>query len=218
MALRTRDDIIEDAIGELGALDIGESPTTEEITYAARKLNDLVQALRKDRIFLHTVDLQNTTTIASTATIETEPATVRILEAWLRIDSADIPLDIYDRDSYDVLTNKSIEGLPTALYVDFDADEPTIYMYPVPDDAYTLYYRRVRELTDFSLSTDNPDFPETTARMLIKGLARDLAPRYRVPLQERVALAQEFEMEKREYIAGDTQRDGTEIIIPYFIV
>lgn len=51
----TRDDIIKDALLELGVLESGEAPTAEETTDCARRLNQMVKLWASKGYILHTV-------------------------------------------------------------------------------------------------------------------------------------------------------------------
>jgi hypothetical protein len=179
-------------------------------------LNVLLKALQKDRIFIHCLDEETFNTVDGTATYTPTTGTKRILSARIKISGTDTPISVKSISEYDLLTNKTSEGLPVALYV--DPANTGMILHPVPDAVYAIYYRRERSLMDFDAATDNPDFPITGARLLIKGLALDLAPAYRVGLEERMLLKQEFTQEKQEYVSGNTERTGKEIVIPSMVV
>ena len=212
----TRDDIITDAIRELGAIDIDESPSTAEVTFAARKLNILLKSLQKEHIFIHTLGRETFNTVIGTGAYNSAAGTHRILDAFITVGNVDLSISIRPMDYYDELPLKDVTGIPTDLYVDPASN--VFNLFPVPDQAYVVTYQLERSFQDFDSSTNNADFPITGARLLIKGLAMELAPAYRISTEERMVLKQEYGQEKSEYLAGNTQRTGREIVVPIMVV
>jgi hypothetical protein len=77
-----------------------------------------------------------------------------------------------------------------------------------------IRYSKVLRLQDFDAAADNPDFPVRWMQALIYGLALDLAPEYKIPLNERTILAQKFAAEYGIARAWDNDATDLKIMPP----
>jgi hypothetical protein len=248
--IATRDNIINAALRKLGVKDIFNPPTADEIQEAAFALNAMVLAWQNDGVNLWT---QSEDFLCLTADTLSYSLASTVLEAnnfMFRRDDNDSPLGPLTREEYLALPSKKDSGDPISTYVDYQLANPTLYVWPVPENTTsmvvgtdTLYYlcikshtsaaascpitgadyatywqavststanawvtatayysdvlryNKVLRLQDFDAAADNPDFPVRWMQALIYGLANNLAPEYKIPLQERGDLAGRFSAE-----------------------
>lgn len=215
----TRDQLITEALENLGVIDVGGTAGTSDINSASTTLNILVKGLQADRLFLRFIDSSQTISLADgTAAYDADTGTLRILDGWLRISNTDYPMEFIDATTYDGIPNKASESQPYQVYVDYSPTLPKLYFYPTPDASYTFHYRRERAVEDFDATANNPDFPVKAQDMLVTGLTHRLAPKYGLPISERQYWEQQFEKARNAYRAGDTERHSRNIVAPKMVV
>jgi len=214
----TRDDLIKGALRLCGALALGETPTTDQVTEASEALNMLIKAWAADGMALwargeHTLPL----TLGSQSYSIGLGQTVNIAKP-LKITQAilhdtqtnvDIPMRIITRDEYLRLGNKTTQGHPIQIYYDPQRDHGVLYVYP-PADSSSVSYKQIkftyqRPFEDFDSSTDNPDFPQEWFDALKYGLASRLAGEYGISMDDRRQLMQEAILIKNEALSFGTE-------------
>jgi hypothetical protein len=134
-------------------------------------------------------------TIGSGQTINaTKPQ--RIISAFLRdSDNTDTALSMVEREQYDSISTKSTTGVPDRLFYDPGVTQQatqvgTIYLYPVPSSAYTLFMEAELPFTQIATFTAGMTFPSYYERAIKFGLAIELAPESQVePSDTVIALA-----------------------------
>lgn len=215
----TRDEIITEALENIGVLASGESLESADITSAARTFNIVLKSLQADpSIDFSFIEQQTVALSDGTASYSLESDTIGIMDFWLRISNTDYHLNIINRETYDLKPDKTAEGQPQDVYVDFATATPTAYFYPTPNASYTAYFVQQRAVEDVDTSTDNVDVHVVALDMIVKGVTAAVASKFRVDIQERLYFDGKFAEAKREYRAGNTNRNGREIIRPNFVV
>lgn len=200
----TRDNIIKGALRLVGALGVGEDPTTAQITESSETLNLMVKAWQADGMPLwartsYTLPLTLGTksyTIGSGQTINI-PKPLKITQAILHDTSSnvDIPMRIITRDEYLRLGNKTISGQPIQIYYEPGRDSGVLSIFP-PADATSVLYKQIqftyqKPFEDFDASTDTPDFPQEWYEAIKYGLATRLAGEYGITIEDRNQLLKE---------------------------
>jgi len=222
----TRDDIIKGALRLCGALALGETPSTDQVTEASDSLNMLVKAWQADGMAIwargeYTLPL----------TLDTKSYTIGIgqtvnLAKPLKITQAilhdtqtnvDIPMRIITRDEYLRLGNKTTNGQPIQIYYDPQRDTGVLYVYP-PANSSAVSYKQIKftyqkPFEDFDASTDNPDFPQEWYEALKYGLASRLAGEYGISMDDRKQLMQEAMLIKEEALRFGTE-EGSFWLVP----
>lgn len=215
----TRDEIITEALEDLGVLDVGDAPETNDVTSASRALNIVLKSLQADpSIALRFIEEQTVSLVASTASYSLASDTMKVMDVWLRISGVDTHLDVISKEEYDLLSDKSAEGQPLKAYIDYAPSTPVIYFYPVPSGTYTAYVVDERRIEDMDGASDNVDLPVEALDMVVKSLCAKLANKFTLPLEERMYWQQQAELAKREFRAGDTNRYGREVVAPSWVV
>lgn len=222
----TRDDIIKGALRLCGALALGETPSTDQVSEASDALNMLVKAWQADGMALWarseyalalTLDAKSYAIgIGQTVNIA-KP--LKVTQAILHDTqtNVDIPMRIITRDEYLRLGDKSTSGQPTQIYYDPQRDTGILYVYP-PANASAVNYKQIKftyqkPFEDFDASTDNPDFPQEWYEALKYGLASRLAGEYGISMDDRRQLMQEAILIKNEALGFGTE-EGSFWITP----
>lgn len=183
--LMNRDDIIGAALRTLEVFGAGDTIPPEDLSNCAQALNILVKGMVVEGLPLWCVQELTVPMVAGQAAyaigpVSAQPRPLRILQAFLRfVTSNDVELQIVGRSDYNVLGMKSSQGTPNQLYYDPQLTNGTVTVYNTPFDATTTLHLVIqRQIQDFNLSTDNPDFPQEAYQMLKWSLADELALEY----------------------------------------
>ncbi len=194
-------DVIEDAF-ELAGI---EMRSGYQFRTARRSLDLLMIEWANRGYNLWLIDDETTTLISGTPTKTLTASTIDIIDAEISIASVDYRMRRIPYIDYMRLSNKTSTGRPTSYAIDRQIAGPIIYLWPTPDQAYTLKYWRLRRIEDTGGATYTPDAPFRFLPALIAGLAHKLAAKdqaaaARVPFLE-------AEAEKQWQFATDEDRD-----------
>lgn len=214
----TRNQIITEALENLGVIAAGETPSAADMESAGKSLNLLLKGLQADRIALWAVDQQYVSLSDGVSSYALATGTTKVLSAWMKINGQDVMLDVIDRDTYEATVTKAAEDMPYQVWVDYAVNPPRLYPIPVPGSSYTLYYRRERMLSDFDAVSDTTDLPVKALEMLVFGLSHRLCGKFGLGMGDRQYWEGQFEKAKINYRAGDNLRWHRAIVIPDKVV
>lgn len=230
----TAQTIIDAALRAIAVADPegGISPTTTERTNALEALNFIVTSWQADGMQVWCQKQGTHTLTAATTEYTVGPGgaiaiarPTQITQAWLRSNDTnpiDIPLQIIDRNTYNLLSSKTSAGTPNQLFYDPQYDLPAtnnganakgkIYLWPAPTatdvTTYDLYFIYTRPIQDFSATTDNLDFPQEWFNAVKWALAHQLAFEYGVPVEILDRINRKAEEEKARVMAFDTDQNS----------
>jgi len=202
----SRDDLISASLRLCGVFASGETPPAEDITNCAQALNIIVKSMVLSGLPLWCVQDIAVPMVAGQAqynlsAIVGSPLPLRILDGYLVDNTTDssVTIAMTSRYDWDTLGLKSTQGIPNQAFYDPQLNAGTIVMSPVPVDSTHTYHVVIqRQIQDFNLSTDNPDFPQEAFHMLKWALADEIALEYQTP----VATRQEINMKSTKFKEG----------------
>lgn len=232
----TRDTLVKAALRRCRAYDPEDATTVSTVQYdnAMETLNMLISAWQADGMHVWTIKTTSAITLTASDGDYTVGATgniaisrpLDILRAWLRdtTSNADTPLEIINREKYELLSPKTSEGQPICLYFDATYDgstnigtnsTATIYLWPEPDSTTAtnkrLYFTYQRPFLDFNVAGDDLDMPQEWYNAVRLNLALAIAPEYGMPVIEYDRLRNEaFEAKQ---LAMGWDREKTSIFI-----
>jgi len=195
----TRDNVIDAALRTLGVIGLGETPTTEDYTNCSQALNIMIKSWAKKGfpLFVNSTESVNLVDGTSSYTLTNRP--VRVFGGRIRNTSnIDTELLLISSQEYDILGNKTTEGVPNQIYYD-NTLTGTLFVYPVPDATsadYTIYVDVQRMFYDMSASSNNFDFPSEWFQALKWGLVAEIAVEYGIDIQ----LLPYYETKAQSYI------------------
>lgn len=187
----TRNEIITEALRDIGVIDEGNStPTADQLAVGVKRLNMIVKNLQVRGIFLWTEVIVATDMVASTATYTLDSKYIGVRDLVIRQSSGnDYPVEIISSETYDGIVDKATTGRPIQAMVTSAIDATTalpsltLTLWPVPNDSTDdLRARCEKRLQDFDGATNNTDAPTWFLRPLTKILAADLGRAYGVPM------------------------------------
>lgn len=188
-------DLVQAALRQTGRFASYDTIPPADTANVLQALNVIVKAMVKNQKPLWCIQRITVPLLAGSATYNLSTITgmtrpLRILYAFIR-DSAnnDTTVTIEARDDYNTLGQKAAPGIPNQVYYDPQLAAGTLTVYNVPADAtHTLYVDIQRQIQDFNLITDNPDFPQEAFHMLKWCLADEIAIEYLTPADMRAEI------------------------------
>jgi hypothetical protein len=209
---RTCQQIVTRALRKIGVVEEGEIATPTQLENGMEALNTLVSHLGEDgtKLWLNSVGTKTCTIGAATVAMSANVMDISHLVA--RISGDDEPIDLLDRTEWTDIPTKADAGQPTKAYLDRGVDPPVLYLHPVPDIAYVLYFDETRRVQKFDKNSDTPDFPAHWLQALVDGLAAVLAPEYRKSIEERRDLRGEAKESLRKARMQDRGTSDTRFV------
>ena len=201
--MKTRDQLILDALEKLGAVGVNETMTANQITRAASTLTSLLKAFHSKGMPLwKLVELSFSMSLFTAGeavlgvgqTLVTATRPLKILSATRFDDLANtnINMNVYTRDEFLSIPSPELEAVPTHYYSQPLKDTIIVNLWPLPDTYWqTNGYLKINThlaTTTVTNGTDVLDFPDEWEEAIIYNLADRLAPTYGTPIQERALL------------------------------
>lgn len=209
----TRDDIIGAALRLTGAFGDQDVIPPTDITNCAQALNILCKELATEGLPLWCVVDLAVPMVAGQAAYNLSTASgttlpLRILDAYIRDASGkDVSLTITSRYDYDTLGSKTTQGVPNQCYYDPQIGAGSLVLYDVPvDNSHTVHVVIQRQIQDFNLATDNPDFPQEAFRLLKWCLADEISLEYQATPDVRHEIAAKSIVLRKNYFAFDQEQ------------
>jgi hypothetical protein len=220
---QTRDEIIADALANVGALGPGETASGPPRDHAARALNRLVKAIDAEGQFLWRVTRLTFTTTASTASYTLNATAFDVDEpvSYLQTGTTTrVPLRPMSRDDFMSLPDRTTAGRnPARYFIEKTLSGAgrtllTMTLYPVPNTSSdTVEYAAAIRAKDYVTGSDTSDFPTSWIQCLVYGLTAELAPAY-----NQAQLAAQFRdlylMEKDRQLNNDNEKQGI-MFVPF---
>lgn len=183
--MATAQQIIEDALADIGAVDPIEPLTANESAHGLRKLNEMLESWSTESLAVYQILQENFPTVAGTASYTigsgatwntTRP--LRIESAFIRHSGIDYPLDVVLREVYDAISAKTTQGRPELLYYEPSVANGVVYPYGVPDAVYTVFLNSYKQLQSFAALTTTVVLPTGYILAIKSNLSLHLAPGY----------------------------------------
>ncbi len=181
---QTCDQIIADALINLGALGVGKTPTANQRSHALRALNRLVKSIDASGDFLWRTERR---TIAITAGTASYGPSIIGTDVLGLEDPCDFVLtgqvnrtQVYMMSNVDFrkLADRTSQGTPSQYLVERTLAGLTVTLWPVPDLAGSLEVMAALRGKDMVLGTNTADFTSKWDQCLVLGLTGLLAPAY----------------------------------------
>jgi len=197
-------EIIEEAYEQAGM----ELRGGYQLTTARRSMNLLTLEWANRGVHLWALD-KGTVSLANGTTNYNLPTdTIDLIQVYVTVSNVtDYQLTRIDVGRYSNLSQKSTKSRPTQYYINRVAT-PVLYLYPTPDQVYTLTYWRMRRLEDTGKFSNTPDVHYRFLPAFISGLAYHLARKNR---NNEVSLASipdlKIEYDRQFTMATEEDRD-----------
>jgi hypothetical protein len=220
---QTRDEIISDALTNVGAIGPGQDATGVIRDHAARALGRIVKAIDAEGQFLWRMSELTFSTTATTASYALN-ATVFDVDEPINYmksgETARVPLRPMSRDEYMALPDRTSAGrVPSRYYVEKSLSGAgrilcTMKLWPVPDTSSdTVTYVGALRAKDYTSGAITSDFPSNWVLCLVYGLTTELAPSYS-QMEMAAMYRQLYEAEKNKQLNNDNEKQAL-IFVPF---
>jgi len=181
----TAQEIITDALTELGVWAEEESLEAADLERGLRALNRMLKAWQAEGVMIWTYAEGQLTTVLEQASYEfgaggdftTVP--FEILDMRINRGGNDLPMNRLSREDYYALPNKTTSGYPTQFYYDRQRSSGMLYLWPTPDVSLgTLKFTYRRTIMDVDSGANDFDVPPEWMEALVFGLAKRLVGAY----------------------------------------
>jgi len=164
--------LVEEAFERCGA----ELRTGYDLRTARRSLNLLTIEWANRGINLWTIEQGAIALVQGTATYNLPTDTIDLLDFVVRTGTGtgqqDISISRIAVPTYATIPNKNAQGRPIQVYVDRQAEIPTITVWPVPDNTtYTFQYWKLKRIDDAGAGVNTQEIPFRFLPCMVAGLA-----------------------------------------------
>lgn len=178
-------ELIKSSLRKLGVLAEAQTPSSEASANAREALNLLLEDWQNDGI-VSLLEQQNFSVSSGTLSYSIGSGEtwngnkpLKVLHAFLRDSNGyDHPLTVVTHEEYMDICDKDLEGRPTVLYYLPSNTTGTVYLYPEPNTAYTIYILDQAPFTQYTALDTTISLPNGYKSALIYNLAIEIAPEY----------------------------------------
>lgn len=173
---------------KVGITSAGETPTADEANDALDDLNDLIESMNLDNLFVWgsastpftTVAAQATRTIGPTGQFVTDRP-VRVTNAYCTVSGVNYPIEIIGQAEYDNITLKTQQSqiIEKLAYVN-DNPNGLLYMWPVPQSAIPIVIGIDRIIASVATTAAVMTFPPGYLKYMMFELGIALSTEYGV--------------------------------------
>jgi len=182
------DEVIQEATEMIG----GEQTLGHTPQSARRSINLLLNDWQNRGVLLWSTFTTAITVSTSTTTYDLADSVSDALIITVKASAAatETQLTRISYEEYNVLPNKSQTGRPTQYAIKRNVNNPTIFLYPIPDNSTEiLTVEAIRQLEDVNKSAaQNADIPKRFLPCLTYGLAHQLAQKRTGVTDARIAM------------------------------
>jgi hypothetical protein len=187
----TAQSIINKSLRLLGVLASGETTTADEAQDSLYSLNSIIDSFSANPQYYFCTQAEQFQLVGnkSTYTIGNDPATIpaadfvtprpiRIVGAFVRINSVDTPLALITEQYWTNIASKATVGTPAKLLYRPNVPYGELIFYPTPNLAMDVFIKAEKMIGVYSSLTSTQYLPPGYQRLLELSLAMELAPEY----------------------------------------
>lgn len=177
--------LIEDALGEIGVKEAGQSVSSEDAALALRYLNRVLQRWSNHRLLIPSLtevsvplDGSGSYTIGPSGADVTATRPNKIISGYVRDSGGlDYPLELLTELQWQRIGTKTQSGPPCSVWYEKTSSNGTLHVYP--DVAgYTLKLQCQVLLSSFATTSTSLTLPEGYESALVYSLACDVAGQF----------------------------------------
>ena len=196
-----------------------------DLKTARRSMNLLTIEWANRGVNMWTIDEGFVNLGQGTATYNLPADTIDLLEQVIRTNEGsatlqtDLNLSRISVDNYASIPNKLTQGRPIQCWIDRLRDQPTITVWPIPDQGtvgvpyYIVRYWRLRRIQDAGAGVQTPDMPFRFFPALVAGLAYYIATKLPEGMARLEMLKAQYD-EQYTLAAGEDREKASEMLIP----
>jgi len=202
--MRTRDQLVTDALRKCGALGDGETAAAAQLAAGANAINALIKAWAAHGLQIWKMETVTSLmslmtsevglTVGVGQTIVTSNSPVKLISAYRydALSEVSVDLTVESRERFFDIPNRTSEGAPVAVYFQPLKTTGTFYAWPLPDESWvtngSFKLDFQVQFTTTTSGSDVLDMPDHWEEALIYNLAVRLAPEYGLSINDRNVL------------------------------
>jgi hypothetical protein len=196
-----------------------------DLRTARRSMNLLTIEWQNRGINMWTIEQGSINLVQGTATYNLPDNTIDLLEHVIRTGAgnystqSDLSISRISVSTYSSIPNKQTQGRPIQVYIDRGRDNPTVTVWPVPDQGtllapyYQMIYWRLRRIQDAGAGAQTPDMNFRFFPALVAGLAYYIAQKD-PDLMPRIPMLQTEYERQFELAAGEDREKAAVRFVP----
>lgn len=212
---QTCDEIMADALTNVGAIGPGKSATGAIRTHALRALNRVAKSIDASGNFLWRTVRRDIAIVAGTASYGPTIIGTDVLgledPCDFRLTGQNARSQVYAMTNadYRLIGDRTSQGTPTQYLVEWTLTGVTLTVWPTPDQAGTLEIMAALRAKDFVAGANTPDYDPKWNDCLILGLSAQLAPAYGQSANDYQA---RFQAERERLLNNDSPNVGLTLV------
>lgn len=191
----TAQTLIERSLRLQKVISTGQTPSDTVLADSLEALNSMLDGWSAQRLTILALVAESNVLVVSTASYTIGSGatwnTVRPIEirrAYVQsAEGIDYPVEIITRYRYNNIGDKTLEGQPSRLWYDDQNPTGTVYLYPTPDKAETLYINSVKPHTALATLATSFVYPPGYEEAVKYNLAIRLAAEFDTPVLPEIA-------------------------------
>lgn len=189
--MTTARDLIEDAAAEIGEDAADTSLSDHDAQRMLRRLRRMLDGWATERLMVYALTQETIALVAGTASYSSSGLAagrpVKVEGAFVRDGDTDYGLTIVTDDEYQRIPAKTTQSMPEVLYPRMSMPNATLYLWPVPTAAYTLYLTLRRTFGSVAGLSTTVDLPPGYERAIVTNLAVECAPLFGTKVSDETA-------------------------------
>lgn len=203
--------IAKQALQQAGLLPLGQSPRTDQMSDVRDIMNTRLAELQAKGVILGTTERVTLALTAGASTYDLPSDTVDLTSDMAMVAkvgfNTQTPVYHISYDDYSRISDKTVTGVPTMVYVEKTGLVVRLLLWTVPSDDSTLYFRRIRLFKNTDSGGVNPDLWVRQQRLLVMYMAHDLAMAGNLP-QNKIDHLDALAMRAEKTLLGDANEKG----------
>ena len=206
--------LVEEAFERCGS----EMRTGYDLRTARRSLNLLTAEWANRGVNLWTIEEGTLSLTTGTITYNLPTDTIDLIEQVIRTGTGtnqqDININRISAPTYGTIPNKNTTGRPVQVWINRQATQPNINVWPAPEDnSYTFVYWALKRIDDAGTGVTTQDIPFRFLPCLVAGLAYYIA--MKTPeLADRITMLKTVYDEQYALAAGEDRDKTSEHFVP----
>lgn len=199
------------ALQRAGMLPLGQSPRADQMSDVRDAMNLRLASLQAKGVILGTTERTTLALPAGTSTYDLPSDTVDVTNDMAMVAkvgfNTQTPVYHISYDNYSRISDKTVTGVPTMMYVEKTGLTVRLLLWTVPKDNSTLYFRRIRLFKNTDSGGVNPDVWVRQQELLVAYMAHDLAMGGNMP-QNKVEHLDTLALRAEKTLLGDANEKG----------
>ena len=133
-------------------------------------------------------------------------------QSFIRLDDVDYSVRLIGADEYSQISSKDTTSLPDTIYFDPTYPLATVFLYPSPDQAYSLYITSAKTIDTFMSIYEVISLPQEYASAIKWNLSVELAPSYNVQVNQVLTTRARQSLKVVKNLNADLRLEGTRFL------